>query len=75
MTSRCSAWCDGTRSKAQALAEAIHESFRELVCQQQFYVSEDMKQGIDVDGLTVHADLLASIIKLDLAEELFASLT
>ena len=31
----------------------------ELVCQQHFYVSEDMKQGIDVDGLTVHADLLA----------------
>ena len=65
MTSRCSAWSDGTRSNAQALPEAIHESFRELVCQQQFYVSEGMKQGIDVDGLTVHADLLASIIKLD----------
>ena len=47
------------------LAEAIRESFGEFVCQQHFYVSEDMKQGIDVVGVTVHADLLAPIIKLD----------
>ena len=66
MTSRSSAWGDGTRSNVHESAEAIHESFRELVCQEHFYVSEDMTQGVDVDGLTVHADLLASIIKLDL---------
>ena len=66
MTSRSSAWGDGTRSNVHESAEAIHESFRELVCQEHLYVSEDVTQGVDVDGLTVHADLLASIIKLDL---------
>ena len=71
MTSRNSARGDGTRSNEQELAEAIHESFRELVCQQHLHV----KQGTEVDGLTVHADLLASIINLLLEEELFASLT
>ena len=56
---------DGTRSNVHEHAEAIHENFRELVRQQHFYVSEDKKQGNDVDGLTVHADVLASITKLD----------